>query len=142
MEAMTTDQFYEMVNRRSGLLGVSETTGDMRELLARQADDHRAAEAVELFCYQIRKWIGGFATALGGLDTLVFSGGIGTHASEVRARVCQNLKHLGVFIDETKNAAHAAVISTAGSPVTVRVMRTDEEITIAKSVLRLLAGAT
>ena len=139
VQGMTSDQFHEMVNRRSGLLGVSETTADMRELLAMQASDHRAAEAVDLFCYQIKKWIGGFVAALGGLDTLVFSGGIGEKASEVRTRICANLRCLGVFLDEAKNAANAAAISADQSPVTVRVMRSDEEIVIAKSVLRLLS---
>jgi acetate kinase len=138
VQGMTTDQFYEMVNRRSGLLGMSETTADMRELLAKQAVDQRAAEAVDVFCYQVRKWIGGFVAALGGLDTLVFSGGIGENAAEVRARICGNLSCLGILLDEAKNAAGAAVISAQRSPATVRVMRTDEEITIAKSVLRLL----
>ncbi len=91
VQGMSTDQFYEMVNRRSGLLGVSATTSDMRELLARRATDQRAAEAVDLFCYQIKKWIGGFVAALGGLDTLVFSGGIGEHAAEVRAGIPRGL---------------------------------------------------
>lgn len=139
VQGMTIDQFYEMVNRRSGLLGVSETTADMRELLAKQAGDHRAAEAIDLFCYQIKKWIGGFVAALGGLDTLVFSGGIGENAAEVRARICTDLECLGIVFDESKNAANAAVISADQSPVTVRVMRTDEEMMIAKSVSRLLA---
>jgi acetate kinase len=129
-----------MVNRRSGLLGVSETTSDMRELLARRATDQRAAEAVDVFCYQIRKWIGAFVAALGGLDTLVFSGGIGEHASEVRARACDNLECLGIAIDSARNAAGAAVISSDDSRVTVRVIRTDEEMMIARSVRRLLVG--
>lgn len=140
VQGMTTDQFYEMVNRRSGLLGVSETTSDMRELLAKQAVDHRAAEAVDLFCYQVKKWLGGFIAALGGLDTLVFSGGIGENAAEVRARICTNLNCLGILLDQSANAAGAAVISADQSQVTVRVMRTDEEMMIAKSVLRLLPG--
>lgn len=138
VQGMTFDQFYEMVNQRSGLLGISETTSDMRELLAKQAGDHRAAEAIDLFCYQIKKWIGGFMAALGGLDTLVFSGGIGENAAEVRARVCDKLECLGIVFDESKNAINAAVISADQSPVTVRVMRTDEEMMIARSVSRLL----
>ncbi len=139
VEHMTTDQFYEMVNRRSGLLGVSETTADMRQLLANRATDQRAADAVDLFCYQIKKWIGGFLAALGGLDTLVFSGGIGENAAEVRACTCANLECLGITIDATKNAANAPIISSDDSPVTVRVIRTDEELMIARSVERLLA---
>ena len=88
-EQMTAKQFHEMVNHESGLLGVSETSSDMRDLLAREADDVRAAEAVALFCYQAKKWIGSFAAALGGLDTLVFAGGIGENAPAVRARICE-----------------------------------------------------
>jgi acetate kinase len=140
VQGMTTDQFYEMVNRRSGLLGVSETTADMRELLANEAGDRRAAEAVDLFCYQVKKWIGGFTAALGGLDTLVFSGGIGENAAPVRARICQNLDCLGIVLDEANNAAHAAVISAQRSQVAVRVMRTDEEMMIARNVVRLMAA--
>ena len=83
VEGMTTEQFYEMANRRSGLLGISETSADMRDLLAKQASDSRAAEAIELFCYYVRKWLGGFTAVLGGLDTLIFSGGIGEHAAEI-----------------------------------------------------------
>ena len=129
VEGMSTDQFYDMVNRRSGLLGVSETTADMRELLDREASDSRAAEAVELFCYQAKKWLGGFVAALGGLDTLVFSGGIGENAVEVRARICKNLDCFGILLDEARNAVSAAVISTDSSPVTVRVMhrRSDDD---------------
>jgi acetate kinase len=138
VQGMTIDQFYEMVNRRSGLLGVSETTSDMRELLAKRAGDHRAAEAIDLFCYQIKKWIGGFVAALGGLDTLVFTGGIGENAAEVRAGICARLECLGIVFDDARNAASAAIISADQSPVTVRVMRTDEEMMIAKSVSRLL----
>ena len=142
VQGMTIDEFYEMVNRRSGLLGISETTADMRELLAAEAADHRAAEAVALFCYQIKKWIGSFTAALGGLDTLIFSGGIGEKAVEVRARVCRNLQCLGISLDEARNNASAAVISTDASPVTVRVMQTDEEMVIARSVQRFLAAQT
>jgi acetate kinase len=138
VQGMTTDQFYEMVNRRSGLLGVSETSADMRELLAKEASDHRAAEAIDLFCYQVKKWIGGFVAAIGGLDTLVFSGGIGENAVEVRSRICANLECLGICLDGTRNAVSAAVISVDSSPVTVRVIHTDEEMMIARSALRFL----
>ena len=98
----------------------------------------RAAEAVALFCYQVRKWIGAFAAALGGLDTLVFAGGIGENAFEVRARVCQGLRFLGVRVEARRNRASAPVISSRASRVTVRVIRTDEEVTIAKAVCRVL----
>jgi acetate kinase len=139
-EHMTTKQFYEMVNHESGLLGVSETSSDMRDLLARQAHDIRAAEAVALFCYQAKKWIGAFAAALGGLDTLVFAGGIGENAPSVRARICEGLGFLGVELSEPRNAESEGVISTDASAVTVRVIRTDEELMIARSVRRLLAS--
>jgi len=137
-EQMTTSQFYKMVNHESGLLGVSGTSSDMRDLLAREAGDVRAAEAVALFCYQAKKWIGSFAAALGGLDTLVFAGGIGENAPLVRARICEGLEFLRIELNESRNAESAGVISTDTSWVTVRVMRTDEELMIARSVCRVL----
>ncbi len=137
-EHMSGSQFDDMVHHASGLLGVSETSADMRDLLTREGTDVRAAEAVALFCYQAKKCIGAYAAALGGLDTLVFSGGIGEHAAEVRARACEGLGFLGLEIDAARNAEHAAVVSTAASSVTVRVMRTDEELMIARSACRVL----
>jgi acetate kinase len=135
---VTTKQFYEMVNHKSGLLGVSETSSDMRDLLALEPHDVRAAEAVALFCYQAKKWIGAFTAALGGLDTFVFAGGIGENAPPVRTRICEGLKSLGIELDESRNAVTAAVISTEASRATVRVIRTDEELMIARSVSRIL----
>jgi acetate kinase len=137
-EKMTVSQFQKMVNHESGLLGISETSPDMRDLIAREAKDVRAAEAVESFCYQARKWIGSFAAALGGLDTLVFAGGIGENAPVVRARICEGLKFLGIELDKSRNAKTAAIISKNSSRVTVRVIRTDEELMIARSVCRSL----
>ncbi|MEO7299209.1 MAG: acetate/propionate family kinase [Verrucomicrobiota bacterium] len=137
-EKMTASQFDKMVNHESGLLGVSETSSDMRDLLARETKDVRAAEAVALFCYQAKKWIGAYAAALGGLDTLVFAGGIGENAPPVRARICEGLGFLGIKLSETRNARNAAVISTDKSRATVRVIRTDEELVIARSVTRVL----
>jgi len=137
-EQMTTTQLDQMVNHESGLLGVSETSSDMRDLLAQEAGDVRAAEAVALFCYQAKKWIGSFAAALGGLDTLVFAGGIGENASLVRARICEGLGFLGIELHESRNAETAGVISTNASRVAVRVIRTDEELMIARSVCRVL----
>jgi len=138
-EGMTVAQFHTMVNRQSGLLGLSETSSDIRDLLACEDSDVRAAEAVALFCYQAKKWIGSFAAALGGLDSLVFSGGIGENAPVIRARICEGLQFLGMTIDETRNGAGDAVISTEGSRVTVRVIHTDEEREIAQSVFHVLA---
>jgi acetate kinase len=137
-EQISTKQFYEMVNHESGLLGVSEISSDMRDLLARETDDVRAAEAVALFCYQAKKWLGAFAAALGGLDTLVFSAGIGENCPSIRARICDGLGFLGIELNEARNAENAAVISADASRVTVRVIRTDEELMIARSVCRIL----
>jgi acetate kinase len=137
-ERMSTKQIYEMVNHKSGLLGVSEISSDMRDLLALEAHDVRAAEAVALFCYQAKKWIGSFAAALGGLDTLVFAGGIGENAPLVRARICDGLGFLGIELNESRNAETASVISTDDSRTQVRVIRTDEELMIARSVCRML----
>jgi len=138
-EGMTVEQFHTMVNRQSGLLGLSETSSDIRDLLALEDSDVRAAEAVAFFCYQAKKWIGSFAAALGGLDSLVFSGGIGENSAVIRARICEGLQFLGMTIDEARNGAGEAVISAGGSRVTVRVMHTDEEREIAQSVFHVLA---
>ena len=137
-ENLTPKQFNHIINHESGLLGVSETSSDMRDLIERQTSDVRAAEAVELFCYQTRKWIGAFAAVLGGLETLVFAGGIGENTGEVRTRVCSGLEFLGIELDEARNAVTAPVVSTTASRVTVRVIRTDEELMIAHAVCRLL----
>ena len=137
-EQMTTKQFYVMVNHESGLLGVSETSSDTHDLLDHETQDVRAAEAVALFCYQAKKWIGSFAAALGGLDTLVFAGGIGENAPLVRTRICEGLDFLGIELNESRNKDTAGVISTNASRATVRVIRTDEELMIARSVDRAL----
>ncbi len=132
-QAMGPAGFERMVNHESGLLGVSGFSSDMRDLLRCEKSRPRAAAAIELFCYQARKWIGAYAAALGGLDTLVFAGGIGENAPEVRARICEGLGFLGVRIDARRNAGNAPVISTRASRVTVRMIRTDEELMIARS---------
>ncbi len=137
-EKMNAKQFNEMVNTQSGLLGISETSSDMRDLLERETQDVRAAEAVALFCYQIKKTIGAFAAALGGLDTLVFTGGIGENAPVVRSRICAGLEFLGIELDASRNTKTTAVISTNESRVRVRIIRTDEELMIARSVIRVL----
>ena len=137
-EKMSAKQYNEMVNLKSGLLGVSEISSDMRDLLEQESHDVRAAEAVSLFCYQVKKWIGSFAAALGGLDTLVFAGGIGENASPVRARICEGLGFLGIELEAKSNAANECVISSAASRVAVRMIRTDEELMIAKTVCRVL----
>jgi acetate kinase len=141
-EKMTTQQFYKMVNHEAGLLGVSETSSDMRDLIEHERQDTRAAEAVALFCYQAKKWVGSFAVALGGLDTLVFAGGIGENAPSVRERICEGLDFLGIRLDKTRNKKNAATISTNASRVKIRVIRTDEEQMIARSVSRILGFNT
>ncbi len=137
-EGMTIDQLSRMVNEESGLLGVSEISPDVRDLLQVEQKDPRAAEALALFCYQAKKWIGAFSAALGGLDTLVFAGGIGENAMEIRVRICEGLEHLGIALDPGLNQLNAAVITRDGSAATVRVIRTDEELRIAQTLLAFL----
>jgi acetate kinase len=139
-EQMSPKSFNTMVNSQSGLLGISETSADMHDLLEHEASDVRASEAVALFCYQAKKWVGAFSAALGGLDTLVFAGGIGENAAAVRSRICEGLAFLGIEIDEKRNVANEGVISTVSSRVSVRVIPTDEEFMIAKTVWQLLAA--
>ncbi|MBW4050066.1 MAG: acetate/propionate family kinase [Proteobacteria bacterium] len=141
-EHLSAAQFDRMVNHESGLLGVSEISSDVRDLLAQEGADARAAEAVALFCYQARKWIGAFAAVLGGIDTLVFAGGIGENAPLIRERICDGLGFLGIELDPQRNAKNAPVLSPDAARVKVRVMRTDEELMIARSVVRSRAALT
>ena len=141
-DGMSVDRFHKMVNTESGLLGVSELSSDMRDLLKQEQSDPRAAEAIALFCYQAKKWIGALAAVLGGVDTLVFSAGIGENAPVIRARICAGLEFLGIAIDDTRNEANAPVISKEGHPVTVRVIHTDEEQEIAQSIMHVLSQPT
>ncbi len=135
-ERMTAAQFQRMVYHESGLLGVSGTSSDVRDLLAREAGDPRAADALDLFCYQARKWIGAYTAALGGLDALVFAGGIGENAPVIRARICRGLGCLGIELDRSRNARSAPRISKDSGRVAVRVIHTDEELMIARAVSR------
>jgi acetate kinase len=137
-QGLTIDQFHNLVNHESGLLGVSETSSDLRDLLSRQAADVRAAEAVALFCYRAKTWLGALAAALGGLDTLVFAGGIGENSPEARRRICEGLEFLGISLDQGRNAAGAPLISTDDARVAVRVIRTDEELMIARAVAEMI----
>ncbi len=140
-QQMTIARFQRMVTHESGLLGISETSSDIRDLLASEAHDPRAAEAIALFCQETRKRIGSFAAVLGGLDTLVFSAGIGENSAVIRRRICANLEFLGVQLDASANEANAGLISTPDSRVAVRVIPTDEEVMIARLAYRsLLAG--
>jgi acetate kinase len=137
VEGMTTERFHHMVNQESGLLGVSETSADLRDLEARRETDVRAAEAIDLFCYRVKSGIGALAAVLGGLDTLVFSGGIGENSREVRSRTCEGLEFLGISLDDGRNESGEPLISTDESPTKVRVIRTDEETMIARETIRL-----
>jgi acetate kinase len=140
-EKMTATQFHQMINQESGLLGISETSPNMSDLLALEKDDLRAAEAVALFCYQAKKYIGAYAAALGGLDTLVFSGGIGENSAVVRACICDDLGFLGIELATEQNDKNASLISSDKSRVNVRVIHTDEAQMIAKSIVRFLSPA-
>jgi acetate kinase len=137
-EKLNPKEFNRLINHESGLLGISETSADMRELINAEETDHRAAEAIELFCYQTKKWIGSYAAVLNGLDTLVFSGGIGEHSPEVRSKICDGLEFLGIELCEIKNMNNQAVISTEKSKVIVRVIATNEEVMIARLVKDVL----
>ncbi len=137
-ENFNPKQFNHFINHESGLLGVSETSFDMKELMKIEDKDNRAKEAIELFCYQTKKCIGSYAAALGGVDELVFSGGIGEHSPEVRSKICDNLEFLGIEIDEIKNMNNEHVISTEISKVNVYVIKTNEELMIAKMVCELI----
>jgi acetate kinase len=137
-ESVDGRAFESMVTHESGLLGISETSSDVRDLFARESTDERAAEALDLFCYQVRKCIGSYAAALGGLDTLVFAGGIGENAPQIRARICRDLGFLGIDIDGARNARGETMISSDDARVAVRVIRTDEESVIAAATLQVL----
>ena len=135
---MTTDQLEDMLSDASGLRGISNRTGDMRELLEAERSDPACRLAVSMYCYDVRKRIGSYAAALGGLETLVFAGGIGEHSPQVRSRICDGLEFLGVRIDAEANAANASVISASAGSVVVRVIPTDEEMMIAYAAHTLL----
>lgn len=137
-EKFTPVQLNHLVNHESGLLGISETTPDMQQLLNIAHEDPRAAMAIDYFCYQCLKWIGAFTAVLGGVDTIIFSGGIGEHAPEIRKQICIGLEFLGIRLSETKNIKSEAIISTKASKVFVRVIKTNEELIIARAVLKIL----
>ena len=136
-EGRDAASFQALVNHESGLIGMSETSSDVRDLLSREAADPRAAEALDVFCYQAKKWIGALAAALGGVDALVFAGGIGENAAPIRARICAGLEFLGIALDGPRNAGNAPLISGAGAAVAVRIVPTDEERMIARYTFAL-----
>jgi acetate kinase len=134
MEKKTPEEMDEFISHDCGLLGLSETSLDMRDLEERRESDERAADAVDLFCYQVKKFIGAYAAAMGGLDTVVFSGGIGEHSAECRRRICEGMGFSGVELDQARNEGSEAIISGGSSRVRVRVIATDEEQMIARAV--------
>jgi acetate kinase len=121
-----------LLNDRSGLLGISRSTSDMKTLLEKRQSDPRAAEAVEMFCASVRKHIGAFATVLGGLDALVFTGAIGERAAAVRSEICRDLGYLGIVLDASKNDRNADVLSASSATCAIRVIPTNEELMIAR----------
>jgi len=137
-EQMTPEALSRLVNAESGLRGVSQTSHDMRDLLSRESSDPRAADAVALFCHAARKSVGALAAVLGGLDTMIFTGGIGEHAAPIRERICAGLEFFGIALDVDRNAEHAPIISRADAPVTIRVMKTDEDRMLARHARRVL----
>jgi len=135
---MSAKETNTLVNKESGLLGVSGTSGDMRVLLEKMHEDTRAGEALDLFCYRAKKYIGAYAAVLGGLDVLVFAGGIGEHAPVVRKQICDGLDFLGIRLNDPCNEANAALISPPESRVKVRVIKTNEDLMIVRHVLSAL----
>jgi acetate kinase len=140
-QGLTPDAVNDLLNHRGGLLGVSGLSSDLQDLLAAEGRDPRAAAAVALFCYQAQKFLGALVAVLGGLDTLVFSGGIGENSSVIRQRLLANLQVFGIALDPALNEAQAPIISSAASRVTVRVMQTNEELMIARHTHHTLAAA-
>ena len=137
---MSGAELNDLIYKESGLRGVSGLSSDMQDLEREKDRNPRAAEAIDLFCYQARKSLGALAAVLGGIDTLIFTGGIGENSEPVRARICENFSHLGLHLDPARNGAHAGVISTAESRVAVRVMKTNEELMIARHTAKLLSN--
>ena len=139
-QGMQGTALNRLVNHEAGLLGVSGLSGDMRDLLGKESSDPRAADAVTLFCYLARKSVGALVAALGGVDTLIFTAGIGEHSAPIRERICEGLEFLGFELDAERNARHAPIVSRDGSRVVVRVMKTDEDLMIARHVRHLLSA--
>ena len=141
-EGLSTREIETLMNKQSGLLGISGLTSDMRELLAeaREEDDRRSELAIEIFCYRARKYIGAYLAAMDGADAIVFTGGIGENSPEVRARICDGLQWMGIDLDEQLNRKHTGdregLISKEGSRPAVYVIPTDEELLIARDTVR------
>ena len=146
-EGLSTGEVETLLNKQSGLLGVSGLTSDMRELLdeAREQNDRRALLAIEIFCYRARKYIGAYLAAMNGADAIVFTGGIGENSCDVRARICDGLQWTGLELDEERNRAqvggHEGLISREGSRLAAYVIPTDEELLIARDTVRCVLNA-
>lgn len=146
-EGLSAEQVDVLLNKQSGLLGLSGLTNDMRELLEeeRENGDRRARLAIDIFCARARKYIGAYLAALGGADAVVFTGGIGENSAEVRARICKGLEWLGLTLDAARNKAAVAgkegEVSAAGSRLKAMVICTDEELLIARDTVRTVKGA-
>jgi acetate kinase len=145
-EGMDLHEMDAMLNKQSGLLGISGLTADMRDLLAEESEnaDRRARLAIDVFCYRVKKYLGAYLAAMNGADAIVFAGGIGENAPEVRARICAGLEWLGIDIDGSKNAALIGTegrIDAADSRVALWVIPTDEELLIARDTWRVVTGA-
>ena len=133
-ERLSAEQFSHLINNECGLLGVSETSPDMQDLLEKESSDTRAAEAVGLFCYQVKKTIGAYSAVLGGLDSLVFTGGIGERSAAIRSRICSGLGYLGIELNQRANAHDELFLATEEARVGVYAIPTDEEWMIARTV--------
>jgi len=140
-QKMSAKGMSTLLNKQSGLLGVSETSSDMKVLIDNVPRDDRAREAVDLFCYRAKKYVGAYSAVLGGLDVLVFTGGIGEHAPSVRNQICDGLDFLGIHLDAKRNEANAGLISSPESRVKVRVVQTNEDLMIARHVASVLGWA-
>ncbi len=139
-KGMAGSALSALINKQSGLLGVSGLSGDMRDLLEKEAVNPDAAAAIALYCYAAKKYVGAYAAVLGGLDILVFTAGVGEHAAPIRERICSGLEFLGIEIDPERNCANAPVVSSDESRVKVRVMTTNEDLMIARHAARLAGG--
>lgn len=138
-ENFTPAQLNRLLNKEAGLLGVSGISADMQDLLQRESSDQNAAEAVELFCYQARKYVGALVSVLSGVDNLVFTGGIGENAVTIRERICAGLGFLGIKLNTERNQTNAKIISAMDSRVTVRVIKTNEDLMIVRHTLDVLS---
>jgi acetate kinase len=135
---LSSSAVSHLVNRRAGLLGVSGISSDLRDLFAQSAKNSHAKEAIDLFCYEAKKYLGALAAVLGGVDTLIFTAGIGENIPTIRRRICEHLEFLGIRLDDARNERNAPIISRAAGPVTVRVIKTNEELMIARHTHNLI----